>query len=85
MTSVTATIARQRWAETLDRANVSPVRISSHGRDVAVVMNVGLADRALEALQDAEDAADAMVSLEDPEPRISLSELATELGIPLND
>lgn len=85
MTSVTATNARQRWAETLGRANVSPVRISSHGRDVAVVMNADLADRALEALQDAEDAADARASLNEPEPRISLSELAAELGIPLND
>ena len=84
MTSVTATHARQRWAETLDRANVFPVRISSHGRDVAVVMNPDLADRALQALQDAEDAADATMALDEAEPRISLSELAAELGISLN-
>lgn len=86
MSDVSATIARQRWAETLDSARREPVRIFSHGRAVAVVMDPELAERALKALEDAEDLAAADRSLAETEagaPTYSLKEVAAELGIEL--
>lgn len=85
MTETSATMARQRWAETLDAAKVAPVRITSHGREVAVLMSVDLADRALMALEDALDASAAEAALSDPAPRVSLEEVARELGLTLGE
>lgn len=85
MDRVPATIARQKWAETLDAAKQGPVVITSHGRDVAVVMGAELAERALTALEDANDIKAAEEALADPSPRVTLSELARELGIALDE
>lgn len=86
MTDVSATVARQRWAETLDSARREPVRVLSHGRAVAVVMDPELAERALQALEDAEDMAAvdrALAATEAGEPTYSLKDVAAELGIEL--
>jgi len=82
---VPATIARQKWAETLDAAKLEPIRITSHGREVAVVMGVELANKALAALDDADDIKAAELALADPETRVSLEDLARELGIALDE
>lgn len=85
MSELTSTEARQRWAETLDAAKQGPVRITSHGREVAVVMSVELADRALAALEDAMDVAAAEAALADPSPRVALEDVARELGLSLDE
>lgn len=85
MPEITSTEARQRWAETLDAAKKSPVRITSHGREVAVVMSVELADKALAALDDVLDAAAAEAALADPQPRVALEDVARELGLSLDE
>lgn len=85
--SVTATQARQRWAETLDDALREPVEITSHGRLVAVVMDAALAKRALQALEDAADVEAADAALAEAAagaPTVSLAEVAEELGITLD-
>ncbi|AIY03675.1 hypothetical protein ART_4076 [Arthrobacter sp. PAMC 25486] len=87
MNKVSATIARQRWAETLDAARREPVSITSHGRTIAVVMDPDLAQRALDALEELEDLADAAAALADVAnggPTYTLAEVAAELGIALH-
>lgn len=87
MVSIPATAARQRWAQTLDAARREPVTITEHGRAAVVVMDVELSERALAALEDAQDAAaareaaDAIAQGEEPVP---LEDLARELGFTLD-
>lgn len=87
MTSIPATEARQRWAQTLQSAQRGPVVISQHGRDSVVIMEVEVARRALDALEAAEDAAAAEAALAEVDagaPSVRLEELAAELGITLD-
>lgn len=87
MTTLPATEARQRWAQTLDAAHRSPVTITEHGRESVMVIEITVARRALEALEDAEDAATAAeihaAVLSGVEPTIPLEEVARELGLSL--
>lgn len=86
MTVVTATTARQRWAETIDSARREPVTITEHGRETVVVMDVDLSRRALAALEDAEDAAAAgraLAAIEAGEATVPLADVARELGFDL--
>lgn len=39
MITVTSTEAKRRFGEILDRARREPVRVQSHGRDVAVILD----------------------------------------------
>lgn len=48
-------------------------------------MSVELAERALAALEDAEEIAAAEAALADEAPRVSLEDVARELGIELDD
>ena len=67
MIKTTATQARQRWAETVDAARLEPVTVTEHGRETVTIMDAELARRALEALDDADDAraaADALSAIE---------------------
>lgn len=87
MMSVSSTVARQRWAQTLDAAKRAPVTITEHGRETAVVMDVELARRALDALEDVEDAravAQAREAIAAGEETVPLADLARELGFALD-
>ena len=86
MIKTTATQARQRWAETVDAARREPVTVTEHGRETVTIMDAELARRAVEALDDADDAraaADALSAIEEGEPTIPLEDIARELGIEL--
>jgi prevent-host-death family protein len=86
MTSIPATQARQKWAQTLDLALREPVTITQHGRASVVMLDAEVARRALEALEDAQDIADAKEAEAEMEAGgipISLDDIAKELGITL--
>lgn len=87
MTSIPATEARQKWAQTLESAQRGPVVISQHGRDSVVIMQVDTARRALEALEEAEEATsivDALAEIDSRVPTVRLEDIAAELGITLD-
>lgn len=86
MTSIPATQARQRWAETMDTARREPVTITQHGRDSVVLLDAVVARRALAALEDAEDAALADAALAEIDAggeTVTLEKIAAELGYTL--
>jgi prevent-host-death family protein len=86
MRSIPATQARQKWAQTLDLALREPVTITQHGRASIVMLDAEVARRALEALEDAQDIADAKEAEAEMEAGgipISLDDIAKELGITL--
>lgn len=86
MTAIPATQARQRWAQTIDAARRAPVTVTEHGRATVTIMDVELGRRALQALEDAEDAAaaaEADAAVAAGEETVSLDEVARELGIDL--
>jgi len=86
MTSIPATQARQRWAETMDAARREPVTITQHGRGSVVLLDAVVARRALAALEDAEDAALADAALAEIDAggeTVTLEQIAAELGYTL--
>ncbi|MBK5238269.1 MAG: type II toxin-antitoxin system Phd/YefM family antitoxin [Actinomycetales bacterium] len=86
MTTIPATEARQKWAQTLDLAHREPVTITQHGRDSVVLLDADVAKRALAALEDAQDVVDAeaaQAEMAAGEPGIPLNDIARELGITL--
>ena len=80
--TIPASEARQNWAETLQSAAQEPVTITQHGRDSVVIMDAALAERALTALEDAQDIAAAQAARAEMEAgatTIPLEEFAAEL------
>lgn len=84
MKQIPATQARQRWAQTIEDAHRGPVSITEHGRETVVLLDAEVAHRALQALEDAEDAAmaaEAERAMLEGEPTVSLEEIRRELGL----
>jgi prevent-host-death family protein len=86
MMSIPATEARQKWAQTLQLALREPVTITQHGRASVVLLDAEVARRALEALEDAQDIADAKAAEAEMAAGgvpVSLDDIAKELGLSL--
>ncbi|MFC8041867.1 type II toxin-antitoxin system Phd/YefM family antitoxin [Paenarthrobacter sp. NPDC057355] len=81
MTVTTANEARTHWSELIDAVREEPVHITRRGRPVAVVVDPGFYERAVAALEDAEDLADARSAKAEIEARVTHAELLRELGI----
>jgi prevent-host-death family protein len=81
MVTTSSNDARIHWAELLDNVRSEPVHINRRGRAVAVLVDPDFYERALEALEDAEDLAAARAAREDNEPLVSHEDLRRELGI----
>jgi prevent-host-death family protein len=88
MNTISSTQARQNWADTIEAARIEPVTITDHGRKTVTIMDAELADRALEALEDAIDVAEAekrMARRRAGEKTYTLEELSAKLGINLEE
>ncbi|WAH99098.1 type II toxin-antitoxin system Phd/YefM family antitoxin [Arthrobacter sp. MMS18-M83] len=81
MTTTTSNEARTHWAELIDGVRVEPVHITRRGRPVAVMVDPEFYERAVQALEDAEDVAAARAARSEDEPTVTHEELLRELGI----
>jgi prevent-host-death family protein len=78
---MTATDAREHFSEALAAAAREPVFITRHGRRVAALVTADFYDRAVEALEDAEDIAAAREALDEDAPSVSWEDVKAELGL----
>lgn len=72
--------ARADLATLLDKTETHPVRITSHGKVKAVLVNPAFYERAIEALEDLEDIQAIEEYEQKPKEFISFEELKQELG-----
>src|SRR5260221_14683110 len=81
MSEMTATDARERFSEALAAANREPVFITRHGKRIAALVTAEFYERAIEALEDAEDVAAARAALANDEPAVPCEVVKAGLGL----
>lgn len=81
MKDMTASDAREHFSEALDAANREPVFITRHGRRVAALVTTQFYERAVEALEEADDIAAAQASLNEQGDSVSWESIKADLGI----
>jgi hypothetical protein len=82
MNSIPASVVCERWPQTLSAARLQPIAITQPGRRAVVMLDAGLAHRALSALEDAEDGAAAEAARAETRagaPTTALADLIAEL------
>ena len=72
--------ARAELATLIDKTETHPIRITSHGKVKAVLVNPNFYERAIEALEDLEDIKAIEEYEQKPKEFISFEELKRELG-----
>lgn len=85
MVITTAADFRNHLGEHLDRVQREPLTITNRGRARAVVVSPDFFERAIRALEDADDVAAAAAARESDEPSISHADLLAELGLSPTD
>ena len=73
--------ARADLATLIEKTGKHPVRITSHGKVKAVIVNPAFYERAMEALEDLEDIKALDEALQNREPGIPWEEVKKELGL----
>jgi antitoxin Phd len=81
MDDMTATDARERFSEALAASSRGPVFITRHGKRVAALVSAEFYDRAIEAVEDAEDIASARAALAEQGPSIPWEAVKADLGL----
>lgn len=81
MSDMTATDAREHFSEALAASRREPVFITRHGKRVAALVTAEFYDRAIEALEDAEDIASARAALDEDGPSIPWEVVKADLGL----
>jgi prevent-host-death family protein len=81
MSEMTSSNAREHFSEALATASREPVFITKHGKRVAALVTSVFYERAIEALEDAEDVAAAQAALEEDGESISWETVKADLGL----
>jgi antitoxin Phd len=78
---MTSTDAREHFSEALAAAATHPVFITRHGKRVAALVTPDFYDRAIEALEDAEDVAAARAARAEDGDSIPWDVVKADLGL----
>lgn len=78
---MTSSDAREHFSDALATANREPVFITRHGKRVAALVTTEFYERAVEALEDAEDIAAAQSALDEDGESIPWETVKAELGL----
>lgn len=81
MTEMTATDAREHFADALAAASREPVFITRHGKRIAALVTADFYDRAIDALEDTEDIAAAHAALDEDGESVPWEIIKAELGL----
>ena len=81
MSDLTVTEAREQFPSVLNQAKKKPVRITRHGKDVAIVINPSLYEALLEAQEELEDIAAFDAAMEDQSPNIPWAQVQKDLKL----
>jgi len=81
MSELTVTEARDQFPAVISAAKKKPVRITRHGKDVAVVMDPSLFESLLEAQEELEDIAAFDAAMEDKSPSIPWAQVQKDLKL----
>ena len=81
VSEMTSSDAREHFAEALATANREPVFITRHGKRVAALVTTEFYERAVEALEDAEDIAAAHAALDEDGDSIPWETVKADLGL----
>jgi prevent-host-death family protein len=81
VSEITASDAREHFSDALATAFREPVFITRHGKRVATLVTSEFYERAIEALEDAEDIAAAHAALDEDGESIPWETVKAELGL----
>lgn len=81
MSEMTVTEAREQFSTVLSQARKKPVRVTSHGKDVAVIIDPSLYESLIEAQEELEDIAAFDEAMEDKSPNIPWAQVQKDLQL----
>ena len=81
MSELSITEARDQFPAMIDSAKKKPVRITRHGKDVAIVINPSLYEALIEAQEELEDIAAFDAAMEDQSPNIPWAQVQKDLQL----
>jgi len=81
MNELTDKEAREQFPAVHNQAKKKPVRITSHGKDVAIVIDPSLYESLIEAQEELDDIAAFDKALEDKSPNIPWSQVQKDLQL----
>ena len=81
MSELSVTEARDQFPSVIDAAKKKPVRITRHGKDVAVVIDPSLYESLIQAQEELEDIATFDAAMEEKSPNIPWAQVQKDLNL----
>jgi len=81
MSELSITEARDQFPSVIDAAKKTPVRITRHGKDVAVVIDPSLYESLIQAQEELEDIAAFDAAMEEKSPNIPWAQVQKDLNL----